>query len=393
MENNLKMLKKVNEARSKRSKSINGRIDLLGFLCMWISLGSFSCNQANKTKESDPILTNGAVESLVDRIESAVIIPGDTHKDLWVHPEVVTIPGDPIVVELRARTTDRRGKDQHSLSHYFRTDDFFQTLSAIEEPVAKDWDRIGLSLEDFNPPGNDELQLPESFGHTWASAYLDMGGDTILQAFTTQEKGRYSVQSFLALAEKGKFTPVHISNSWTNDIGRGLYEPQIAAFQGKYYMTVRAEDGRGYLLISHDGGRSWEMPIPWKWDNGEIVDMNQTMTKLLVHSEGLLLVYTRIRDDNDHVFRNRSPLHLADVDPETLSLKRDTERTIVPNKGLAVGNFWVWPIDQHKSYVMTAEWPRDGREENGDIWLTKIRWKNPNKIMTNKGEKAALDRH
>ena len=39
----------------------------------------------------------------------------------------------------------------------------------------------------------------------------------------------------------------------------------------------------------------------------------------------------------------------------------------------------------YKSYVVTAEWPRDGREENGDIWLCKIKWKNPNKIMTVNG--------
>lgn len=362
----------------------NYRFGFLGFISFFL-LGSFSCNPSNKTTKNDPLIINGADGSLVGSIESSVIIPGDTHDDLWVHPEVVTIPGNPIVLELRARTTDRRGRDQHSLFHYFRTKDFFQTLSPIEEPVAEAWNRIGLSVDDLNPPESEDLQIPKTIGHTWTFSYLELKGDTILQPFTTRDENRYSVQSLTALAENGRFTPIHISNSWSNDTGRGLYEPQMVAHQGKFYMTVRAEDGRGYLLTSNDSGRSWDKPVPWKWDDGEVVAMNQTMTKLLAHSSGLLLVYSRIRADNDNVFRNRAPLHIADVDAETLTLKRSTERIIVPNKGLAVGNFWVWPVDQHKSYVVTAEWPRDGREENGDIWLTKIEWKNPNQLLTEEG--------
>jgi hypothetical protein len=115
------------------------------------------------------------------------------------------------------------------------------------------------------------------------------------------------------------------------------------------------------------------------------------MTKLLSHSDGLVLVYTRVRDDNDNVMRHRAPLHCADVDPTTLSLKKSTERIIVPNKGMPLGNFGVWPIDQHKSYVVVAEWPRDGRKENGDVWLAKIHWKRLNQQMTPEGhEKVSL---
>lgn len=341
-----------------------------------------------------PVINYAAEGSLVEKIETAIIIPGDTHEDLWVHPEVVTIPGKPIVVELRTRTTDRHGKDQHTLSHYFRTDDFFTTLHPIEKPSAKAWNRIRLSLEDMNKPEKDEL-IPEMLGHTWASAYLYVGGDTIIQSFTTLSDGRYSVQSLLAIKERGRFTPIHISNAWTNDAGRGLYEPQIVKYDGKYYMTARAEDGHGYFLISEDYGRSWNEPIPWKWDNGEPIAMHQTMTKLLSHSEGLVLVYTRIRDDNDNVFRNRSPLHIADFNTETLKLDRSTERIIVHNRlqpeiprGFPVGNFWVWPVNRYKSFVITAEWPRDGVDINGDIWLTKIYWRKPNQLMDEEGRES-----
>lgn len=108
-------------------------------------------------------------------------------------------------------------------------------------------------------------------------------------------------------------------------------------------------------------------------------------------ADGLTLVYTRIREDNASVFRNRSPLHVADVDLATLSLKRATERVIVPlkpsqGKGWPVGNFWVWPVSETETDVATAEWPRDGRPENGDIWLAKLYWRRPNRACRVEGE-------
>ncbi|MFW6309011.1 MAG: hypothetical protein ACOC1S_03235 [bacterium] len=153
----------------------------------------------------------------------------------------------------------------------------------------------------------------------------------------------------------GEGYPLHVSNALTNNEARGFLEPHIAEYAGWYYMTVRAEDGRGYIMTSEDGGRSWNSPQPWKWDNGEEIPMDTTMTKLLSHSEGLVLVYTRIRSDNVQYFRSRTPLHCAEIDPGSLTLRRSTERIIVPNcstdtgrGALSLGNFWVWPVSQEK---------------------------------------------
>lgn len=345
---------------------------------------------------ADPIITQGAERSLVSQIESAVIIPGSAHEELWVHPEVMTIPGNPVVVELRARTTDRLGKDQHTTWHYFRTDDSFRTLQPMTNFTVAAWKRKDLSLDALVTAHAAPEAIPASLGHTWCSAYLHMDATTILQAFTTRDGTRYSVQSLLARVEHDGLVPVKISNSWSNDKGRGLYEPHIAGFNGRFFMTVRAEDGCGYVMASEDGGCTWSKPRQWTWDNGEVIPMNQTMTKFAAHSDGLALVYTRIRDDNKTVFRNRSPLHVADVDVTTLSLKRSTERIIVPykpsrGKGWPVGNFWVWPVSPRETVVTTAEWPRDGRPENGDIWLAKIIWRNPNQLLNADGRERILD--
>lgn len=342
----------------------------------------------------DPVVTKGADESIVRHVESAVIIPGDTHNDLWVHPNLVTVPGDPIVIELALRSTDRRGGDRHTVFNYFRTDDYFQTLRPIAEPTAAAWKRIGLTPDDLAPPPDAKVQVPRpprAQWH-WARNYVHIDANTVLHPFLVAEGRCHSVQTLAAKLDGERIVPWYLSNAWSNHQARGLLEPQIAEYEGRYYMTVRAEDKRGYVLVSEDNGRTWSCPAPWRWDCGEEILMHTTMTKLLSHSDGLVLVYTRIRDDNANVFRNRAPLHCADLDPRTLTLRRSTERILVSNKGLPVGNFWVWPIDQQQSYVVVAEWPRDGRNKNGDTWLAKIYWKRPNRQLTRDGRELAAVR-
>lgn len=339
---------------------------------------------------ANPIVTPGAAASLVRQAESAVIIPGGAHEELWVHPELFSIPGDPVAIEFRARTTDRLGKDAHATWHYFRTEDAFRSLSPLPVPTAALWARKDLSVTNLLPPQSQSAIWPQSLGHTWCAAYVYLDAQTVLQPFTTRDGARYSVQSLAARVGPEGLTPLYVSNAHTVDNGRGLYEPHVAVCRGRCFMTVRAETGRGYVLVSEDGGRTWSPPKPWTWDDGAEIPMNQTMTKFAAHSDGLVLVYTRVRDDNADVFRNRSPLHIADVDMKTLSLKRSTERIIVPNrstgvKGLPVGNFWVWPVRDRETYVTVAEWPRDGRPQNGDIWLVKIQWRQPNRLLTPTG--------
>ncbi len=36
-------------------------------------------------------------------------------------------------------------------------------------------------------------------------------------------------------------------------LGRGLLEPSLAALDGVFYMTIRAENGQGFVTRSQDG--------------------------------------------------------------------------------------------------------------------------------------------
>ncbi|MCG3147302.1 MAG: hypothetical protein PCFJNLEI_00741 [Verrucomicrobiae bacterium] len=358
-----------------------------------------------------------APESIVDRFESVIIVPGQAHEDLWVHPELLTSrPGNPPRIELRAVSTDRYGRDKHSLWHYYQTDDLFETLTPLQEPREPNgrpdhsvWQRKGLHANDLLPAPPSLISPPSALYHTWSTASLEIDPDTIVQAFTTSPepvatcgkdgfiRGHYHVQTLIARRHGSRFLLEHISNHHTVASRRGLYEPHLAQCQGRLFMTARAEDGHGYILVSEDGGRFWEPPRPWCWDDGSPIAMDQTMTKLLAHSDGLALVYTRIREDNAHVMRHRAPLHCADVDLRTLRLCRATERIIIPDHSvspglgsLPMGNFWVWPITPFESYITVAEWPRDGQARNGDIWLTKVYWKRPNRMIAADGREFPL---
>ncbi len=171
-----------------------------------------------------------------------------------------------------------------------------------------------------------------------------------------------------------------------NNKGRGLLEPSLTRFHDRFFLTIRAEDGRGYVAASDDGLNYGEK-MAWAWDDGEIIGMSTTQQHWLTHSDALYLVYTRKDAANANVIRWRSPLWMARVDPQKLCLIRQTERVVLPLVGDGVddpdgvalmGNFDVTNVSPEESIVTVGEWlPRQGAK--GDLLLARIRWKTPNR--------------
>ncbi|MBN1911282.1 MAG: exo-alpha-sialidase [Pirellulales bacterium] len=171
-------------------------------------------------------------------------------------------------------------------------------------------------------------------------------------------------------------------------VKRGLLEPSITMLDGRYYMTLRAEDNRGYVTTSDDG-LNWARIEPWRWDDGTPLDMSTTQQHWLTHSDGLFLVYTRKMPENIGVFRWRSPLLLAEVDRKTMRLKRQTEQIVFPligdgikdGKNVArLGNFHVTNATPHESWVTVSE-GRPTAKYRGDTLLAKIHWTRPNRLV------------
>ena len=203
------------------------------------------------------------------------------------------------------------------------------------------------------------------------------------------------------------FTPItvlHFSFDGTNlkylghgslhsvDTERGLAEPSLVSFGGKFFLTVR-HNLRAYVTSGSDGLNFGEL-VPWHFDNGEELGNYNTQQKWLKHRDALYLVYNRRSELNNGVVRSRAPLFMAEVDPQTMRVKRATERIVFPEKRAQMGNFNVVTLSDQEAWITTGEWLQgmfpDSRKGDlfwvdspsynylqymGDLLLARVYWK------------------
>ena len=170
--------------------------------------------------------------------------------------------------------------------------------------------------------------------------------------------------------------------------GRGLLEPSLTYWREFFYLTIRAEDERGYVCTSTDG-LGWSEKQPWRWDDGEPLSMSTTQQHWLTHSDGLFLVYTRKDASNLKLPRWRAPLFVAQVDPANLRLLRDTERIVLPIRGDSIndpdgtqqmGNFHIVNAGPEESWVTDGHWlPK--KDARGELRMARIQWAKPNRLL------------
>ncbi|MEA1950803.1 MAG: sialidase family protein, partial [Planctomycetota bacterium] len=178
--------------------------------------------------------------------------------------------------------------------------------------------------------------------------------------------------------------------------GGGYTEPSATKFKGKYYLTLRSNKS-GYVTTGEDG-LNYNKPIPWTFDDGSNLGNYKTQQHWVTHSDGLFLAYTRRGANNNHIFRHRAPLFIAQVNPQRLHVIRSTERVLVPQRGARVGNFGVVDISPNETWVTAAEWMQTKAphwfdpticEKHGSdnrIFVAKIKWNRPNKLAQADGE-------
>lgn len=163
--------------------------------------------------------------------------------------------------------------------------------------------------------------------------------------------------------------------------GRGLYEPSLALWQGTYYLTLR-NDARGYVTTSRDG-LHFDPIQPWTFDDGADLGSYNTQQHWLVHDRGLFLSYTRRGAGNDHIPRNRAPLFLAQVDPAKKHVMRATEKVLMPERGVMLGNFGAAAITENESWVTDAEYIMASQPHpkgaDGSVFAARVKWSEPNR--------------
>lgn len=156
--------------------------------------------------------------------------------------------------------------------------------------------------------------------------------------------------------------------------GRGLYEPSLTKFGERFFLTMRA-DHSAYVTSGTDGIH-FEPIREWRFDDGKSLGNYNTQQHWVTVGGGLFLVYTRKGADNDHIFRHRAPLFIAQVNPKTLRVLRATERVLLPDNHATLGNSGVCWISANESWVTCGEGLLrlgDRKGEKNQVLLVRIR--------------------
>ena len=167
-------------------------------------------------------------------------------------------------------------------------------------------------------------------------------------------------------------------NILTHPVERGLLEPSLAYFKGKFWITLRAEDGHGYHASSDDG-LHWSTLQAWRWQDGEALIMSTTQQHWLELGGRLYLVYTRKTRDNENVMRWRSPLFIAEFDSQKCCLLKESETIVFPlryidadrQNAALMGNFHPCVISENEALVSVGE-NIPGRRQAGNTLLARI---------------------
>jgi hypothetical protein len=213
-------------------------------------------------------------------------------------------------------------------------------------------------------------------------------GDILLPVYFKPEAEKFHAVKVLRCGFDGReLTVKSQGNTLRMDRARGLAEPSITFFRGKYYLTIR-HDEAGYIATSDDG-LNFSPPKLWTWTDGTPLGTYNTQAHWVRHSDGLFLVYTRRGANNDHIFRHRAPLFIAQVDIEKLAVRRETERILIPERGARYGNFGVCEVNENETWVVETEWMQRPPEEpvipvnnrwgaEARIYAARIIWTTPN---------------
>lgn len=392
--------------------------------------------QAKPDRESGLVLVPDDEASF--EIERHVVLEGYDGKSCWVHPRAGHIPGEHASVVMTMLRLDVKGSDLFSPTWDVWTDnqgmswsepkEYREALGQRNEPNDVIW-----GVCDFTPKWHAKSKQLLAIGQTvryqnnrvvpdrkreiayavynheqrtwneWKTVQMpdearfyssgsgsaqrvDLEDGTILLPVYHKPQGTddYSSSVIRCSFDGSELRVLEVGNELELEGGRGFAEPSLIKFRDRFYLTIRNNE-RGYVSTSKDG-LHFERPKQWTFDDGKELGSYNTQQHWVKHDDKLFLVYTRKGADNDHVFRHRAPLFIAEVDPEQLHVKRETERVVVPEKGARLGNFGVTVINDDEVWITVAEWMQTWSRPspvlpvdnpygaNNRVWLVKLKW-------------------
>ena len=381
-----------------------------------------------------------AASPLISSIAADVLIEGRSGKHpSWFHPRACIIPG-PLTNRILMTMQEITGSDAFSPVQFVLSDDLGahwtepQPVNALGRLPAIDGVEEGVC--DVVPEWHPQTQSVLALGHNvfyrkniffkdqpsrrpvyavWKDGqwgprnYLEwndprgsyiysnncgqrvvMPDGRILLAFTygTHPSKPRSVSGVICTFDGQSLRVDSVGEEIKGDAGRGLLEPSVTNFANRYFLTIRAEDGRGYVCSGTDG-LNWTARKAWSWDDGSPIGMSSTQQHWVTHSDGLFLAYTRSDTSNSKVMRWRSPLWISQVDPDRLHLIRETEQILIPMTGDGVnapksvplmGNFHITNVSSTETWVTDGE-AFVGNNWRGNLNRARIRWEKPNQLI------------
>ena len=359
-------------------------------------------------------------------------------KTCWVHPRAGAIPGPTPTVVLTMQKLLLTGSDIFFALNDMRTDDLGKTWSKItqhDETLGRrnKPDDIIVTACDFTPKWHAKSGKLLGTGHTvhykdekvmhdqqrgtsyavydekartWSAwATLEMpkdtkffnsgagcvqrfdleNGDILLPVYFKGHGDKYYSVTVLRCSFDGQTLKyLGQGNDLKLESGRGVYEPSLTRYQGRFYLTLR-NDTAAYVTTSDDGLNFGPIQ-PWQFDDGTELGNYNTQQHWVSHNQGLYLVYNRKGLNNEHIVRHRAPLVMAQVNPETLKIIRTTECVLVPERGVRLGNFAVTEVSENETWVTVAEWmqnmspnyivpPDNAFGADNSVYAARILWK------------------
>lgn len=365
-----------------------------------------------------PVLSTQAGDPPCE-IKLETVTKGYDGKTCWVHPRAGAIPGSTPTVVMTMQKLLLTGSDVFYALNHTSSSDFGKTWTPLVEHDKtlgrrNEPDGTIVAACDFTPKFHAKSGKLLGIGHTvrysgdkvihdrpressfsvydpktatWTPwAMLEMpdeakfynsgagcvqrvdleNGDILLPIYFKAKGDKYYRVTVLRCSFDGTMLRyVSQSNDLGLESGRGIYEPSLIQCAGRHFLTLR-NDTAGYVSVSDDG-QTFSAPKKWCWTTGGDIGNYNTQQHWVTHSGRLFLVYTRKGANNDHVFRHRAPLFMAEVDQTTLTVKRETEQVLVPERGARLGNFGVCEVSENETWITVAEW----MQKNGPDYIIK----------------------
>lgn len=381
-----------------------------------------------------PVLTSVLMptfEPVGYRIDRDTILKHDDGKFLWFHPRAAAIPRQDDVPQV-VMTLQKHlyTSDHYSGTSVMMTRDLGKTWTGPQAEKPLDWvheNGVDIAVADVTPGWHaptgrllavgaqvrysakgEQLEDQTRSNQTAWTAFDPVAGEwtawrrlempegdqfnmarSACAQFVVEEDGTLLLPFYIGTGTSEPFSTTVVrctfdgqdllykeqGNVMSLNVARGVYEPSLVKFNGRYYLTIR-NDHHGYVTVSDDG-LNYRPIKRWQFDDGTDLGSYNTQQHWVVQNGGLFLVYTRRGADNDHMMRHRAPLFIAQVDPQRLHVVRDTEQVLLPERGATMGNSGAATITPNESWVTVSEgiWKDEARRRgaDGSTLLARVR--------------------